>query len=77
MKQIWNKCYAEVDNQFVLTEAGYEKTPDSVRSKRKVGKPIRHFEKIVPALWVSEGWVIEVPAEPEWRYKTRLMRAGR
>lgn len=52
-------------NHFVLTEKGYEKTPDHVKPEREVGKPVAGFERKVPSSWVEKGYVVEVPDE-EW-----------
>lgn len=43
---------------FVLTEKGYEKTPEHVKAERAVGKPIRGFEYRVPVSWVENGYVV-------------------
>lgn len=53
------KKYAENGKQFVLTEYGYNKTPDSVKHEREIGKPVKGFETSVPATWVEKGYVIE------------------
>ena len=51
---------AQKGNTFVLTEKGYRKTPDAVKPERKVGEPVRGFEKTVPVSWVNNGWVEEI-----------------
>lgn len=44
---------------FVLTQKGYDKTPDSVKPERTVGKPLKGYEDRVPYSWYSNGWVEE------------------
>ena len=53
------KRIAENGKMFVLTEYGYQKTPDHVKPERAVGKPIKNFETSVPVEWVEKGYVIE------------------
>lgn len=43
---------------FVLTEKGYEKTPEHVKAERAVGEPVKGFEHRVPASWVEDGYVV-------------------
>ena len=50
---------AEGGKRFLLTEEGYEHTPDEVNPERAVGEPVRGFETHVPASWVDNGWVKE------------------
>lgn len=45
--------------QFVLTEKGYNRTPDHVKRERKVGGPVKGFETSVPMTWVEKGYVEE------------------
>lgn len=52
--------YAANGKHFVLTEKGYEKTPDDVKKERKVGEPVKGFEYKVPVTWSENGWVDEV-----------------
>ena len=51
---------AENGEIFVVTQKGYDKTPDSVKPEREIGKPIRNFEKQVPISWIEKGWVENV-----------------
>lgn len=52
--------------QFVLTQKGYDATPDHVKPQREVGKPVfwqaphLGFAERVPESWVVNGWVEEV-----------------
>ena len=50
---------AKDGKQFLLTEYGYQETPDRVKHERAVGKPVRGFETEVPASWVKKGYVKE------------------
>lgn len=45
---------------FILTEAGYKRTPEAVKRERSVGKPVPMFSTKVPASWVKKGYVKEV-----------------
>ena len=54
------KTTAIQGNHFVLTEKGYEDTPDKLKSAREIGKPVYGFEESVPILWLQRGWVKEV-----------------
>lgn len=53
------KRYAENGKMFVLTECGYQRTPDHVKPERGIGKPVKGFETSVPVEWVKKGYVIE------------------
>lgn len=53
------KKTAKKGKRFVLTEKGYEKTPEKVKPERKVGEPIKGYENSVPASWVAKGYVVE------------------
>ena len=56
-------CYkttARKGNHFVLTQKGYEDTPDNIKPEREIGKPVYGFEESVPTLWLQRGWVKEV-----------------
>ncbi|MBD5395625.1 MAG: hypothetical protein HDR71_15500 [Lachnospiraceae bacterium] len=55
----YNKM-AEDGNIFVLTEKGYEMTPDSVKHERKIGNPLKGYEQVVPASWFEKGYVEEI-----------------
>lgn len=50
---------ADKGKHFVVTEYGYEKTPDRVKPERKVGAPIEDYEYRVPTSWVDKGYVKE------------------
>lgn len=48
--------------QWVLTQKGYDATPDSVKSEREVGKPLfktMGYDQSVPSSWVDKGYVEE------------------
>ena len=45
---------------FVVTNKGYEKTPDKVKPERAIGKPVKGFERSVPVSWLNKGYVEEV-----------------
>ena len=49
----------EKGNVFVLTEKGYNKTPDEVKPEREIGKPLKGYEERVPASWIQKGYVVE------------------
>ncbi|MCM1501042.1 MAG: hypothetical protein NC124_21500 [Clostridium sp.] len=51
---------AEKGNIFVLTEHGYKRTPENVKSEREIGSPVKGFEYRVPASWIEKGYVREV-----------------
>lgn len=53
------KKAARKGKRFVLTEKGYEKTPNRVKPERKVGEPIKGYENSVPVSWVKKGYVVE------------------
>lgn len=53
------KKMAAEGKRFVLTEKGYEKTPDKVKLERKVGESIKGYENSVPVSWIEKGYVIE------------------
>ncbi len=53
------KKYATAGKQFLLTEYGYQKTPDHVKHERAIGKPVKGFESSVPVSWVEKGYVVE------------------
>ena len=47
--------------QFVLTQHGYDTTPDNVKHEREVGKPVPGWPAdCVPASWVDKWYVEEV-----------------
>lgn len=51
-------------NIFVLTEQGYNATPDHVKPERAVGKPVFSFYKDrVPTSWITKGYVQEIKKE--------------
>ena len=45
---------------FVLTEKGYNATPH-LKKERKIGEPLKGFEKRVSNTWLNNGWVEEIP----------------
>lgn len=45
---------------FVLTNLGYEKTPNNIKSERAIGKPVKGFEYSVPASWLNKGYIEEI-----------------
>lgn len=45
---------------FILTQKGYDNTPDAVKRERAVGKPLKGFEQKVPASWITKGYVIMI-----------------
>ena len=47
-------------NIFVLTNIGYEKTPNNIKTERVIGKPVKGFEYSVPASWLNKGYVEEI-----------------
>lgn len=51
---------AEKGKIFVLTESGYEKSPERVRNERKIGKPLKGYEYRVPISWIKKGYVEEI-----------------
>ena len=53
------KQEAKKGKRFVLTEKGYDKTPDHVKHERKIGEPIKGFETSVPVSWIHNGYVVE------------------
>lgn len=60
------KTTAAEGKQFVLTQKGYDATPDHVKPEREVGKPVfwekpeLDFANRVPTSWIEKGWVEEV-----------------
>lgn len=52
--------YLENGKRFILTQIGYDATPDRVKPERKVGEPVKGFETRVPESWVLKGYVTEV-----------------
>ena len=57
------KTNAAAGNHFVLTQKGYDATPDHVKRERAVGKPVPSFAESVFTSWVKKGWVVEVRKE--------------
>lgn len=55
--------YAEKGKLFVVTEKGYEATPDKVKYERTVGQPIQGLEGRVPESWIEKGYVQQVDAK--------------
>ena len=50
---------AQNGKHFVLTEYGYNKTPDRVKLERRIDEPIKGFEYRVPTSWIEKGYVVE------------------
>lgn len=50
---------AEKDKVFVLTREGYERTPEHIKSERKIGEPVKGYEHKVPLSWIEKGYVEE------------------
>lgn len=50
---------ANKGNQFLLTESGYNHTPDNVKDERNIGEPIKGFETRVPVSWIEKKYVEE------------------
>ena len=53
------KAIADPGKRFVLTEHGYNQTPEDVKRERKIGEPVKGYEQSVPTLWVKKGYVEE------------------
>lgn len=65
MRRGYQKAIADSGKQFVLTDLGYEVTPDHVKPEREVGKPVNKlFVDSVPISWVDKGYVEEVIVDP-------------
>lgn len=56
---------AEKGKQFVLTQKGYDRTPEHIKHERAVGKPVHNYKEYAPVRWVEKGWVKEVEKERE------------
>ena len=56
---------AQKGKQFLLTENGYNHTPDNVKHERNIGEPIKGFETRVPVSWIEKGYVEEIQTEVE------------
>lgn len=57
------KVTASEGKKFVLTQKGYDATPDHIKPEREVGKPVfpsLGFTERVPASWIKKGYVEEV-----------------
>ena len=63
MKRYGDNCVADEGNEFVLTSAGYRKTPDHIKPEREKYKPLKGFETRVPFLWLKNNWVMECPKD--------------
>lgn len=53
------KAIADPGKRFMLTEHGYNQTPEGVKRERKIGEPVRGYEQSVPVSWVKKGYVEE------------------
>lgn len=51
--------YLEDGRKYVLTQKGYDVSPERVRHERKVGEPVKGFETCVPESWILKGYVTE------------------
>jgi len=51
---------ASKNKHFVITDFGYEETPDDMKHERTVGKPLNGYEFHVPYHWLKKGYVEEV-----------------
>lgn len=60
MEQRGVKESAGAGKIFVLTNLGYEKTPNNIKSERAIGKPVKGFEYSVPASWLNKGYIEEI-----------------
>lgn len=60
MRKSYFKYHADDGCLFVLTAAGYEKTPDDVRRERAIGYPVPMHGYEVFHSWVDNGWVEEI-----------------
>lgn len=63
MEQRGVKDRAGAGKIFVLTNLGYEKTPNNIKSERAIGKPVKGFEYSVPASWLNKGYIEEIEEE--------------
>lgn len=54
-----SQALADPGKKFVLTEYGYTKTPEDIKSERKIGEPVKGYEFSVPVSWVKKGYVKE------------------
>lgn len=63
MKDYGIRVCADEGKHFVLTEYGYEKTQETVKHERAIGKPVKLFEEECPKSWVKKGYVEEVYKE--------------
>lgn len=57
---------------FVLTEKGFENTPDTVKAYREIGKPLKGYEESVPQEWIKKGYVEKVDAREAEQEKQTL-----
>lgn len=65
MRRGYQKAIADRGKQFVLTDLGYDVTPDHVKQEREVGKPVNKlFVDSVPISWVDKGYVEELIVDP-------------
>lgn len=72
MRRGYQKAIADSGKQFVLTDLGYEVTPDHVKPEREVGKPVNKlFVDSVPISWIDKGYVEEVIVDPA-AYREKL-----
>lgn len=45
--------------RFVLTEYGYNQTPEDIKRERNIGEPVKGYEESVPVSWIKKGYVEE------------------
>mgnify|MGYP006067546991 CR=1 FL=1 len=50
---------ADPGKRFVLTEYGYNQTPEDIKRERKIGEPVKGYEESVPVSWIKKGYVEE------------------
>ena len=59
MGEAYDGYVADEGCEFVLTEHGYDETPDDIKHERAIGKPVPGFAKRVPHSWIKKGYVEE------------------
>lgn len=53
------QAIADPGKRFVLTEYGYNQTPEDIKRERKIGEPVKEYEQSVPVSWIEKGYVEE------------------
>lgn len=52
--------YAGEGNVFLLTAYGFQKSVENGTWKeRRIGEPVKSYEKMVPTSWIIKGYVIK------------------